>query len=402
MAFDMFDDDQPYGGLFSNDAPFQNIPNYNNENIQNIRQQASEKAKKSMASIVDNNDCNNEKDEKTEEQNRKKNEKLEKLKHLTQCVNIPTARYDDSIQNLPRHKQNLHHKKKPIKKLNKLKTRDRLDLDFLPVKKLPKNGSIIILGKTKSGKSSTAIGLLRMYRNYFPKIVIFCGSKKTEKRYIAVGIPAIYIHNEMDEKLLEAMYDKQEMDVEAGKFSPLLIIFDDIGFDAKSLKQRILKRLLMNGRNGEILTILLLHDCKSITPPVRSQIDLIFVTRHKNVQDRKRIFEALNCAFDSAKDFDKCLMQSTQERGACLVMDNTENRSTALRDNAWVYRAPFPEEPIDFKLLKQAKSYSNRHYDSLSFLKKYEEKYGKKDVRDVVENQLGKEKTKRKKELKKR
>ena len=229
---------------------------------------------------------------------------------------------------------------------------------------LPNEGVLVFVGKTGSGKSVLMEDILSYKRQYFKKALIMTGSASASVTY-AKHFPSIFIRDgedAFDEGQLERLVAKQEFlvkkcgcarckDEPGGKdpyvlrhclCQPLLLVLDDLGFMAKNIQKcRVVKRIFMNGRHFRILFLFSQQYTRCLEPEMRSQVSHIFLCFEKNPANRARIYDSYNTIFTNVKEFDKVMLSTTQNREV-MVLSNSFSQSTAIADNVFWYKAPFP------------------------------------------------------------
>lgn len=242
------------------------------------------------------------------------------------------------------------------------------DIHELPLKKLPLAGTIVINGRSGSGKSVATRNLMRHYKDVMDVVVVMCGSKETCEEY-REHVPAAYVHyvDKFDKQRvakLQEWYDTMETFKEQGRDVRMLLIFDDLAFmKGKVSKNETVAKILYNGRHPRILLIWCMQDSLNVGPDLRNQTSLTFSTFDKNPGNRERLFNAFNPCFPNTaaglRQFEKALRACTQDRGL-IVLDNTYNESTDIADNVYFFEPKFPVPP--FKMMRNN---PGRKYDEL-------------------------------------
>ena len=123
---------------------------------------------------------------------------------------------------------------------------------------------ILLVGKSQfSGKSSFLLNMLcqddkRLYKDDFDEIYIFSGSLTTDNKVKTIilqhDIPDENCYDTFDNDMLDAIFDltKEEYEIaisEGSKPKNVLVILDDVGFDASMKKDGSINKCFCNGRH---------------------------------------------------------------------------------------------------------------------------------------------------------
>ena len=207
-----------------------------------------------------------------------------------------------------------------------------------PARQLPRRGVVVFIGATGSGKTALMMDMLYHLRNEYSKAVVICGSKETEQDFARV-VPDLFIWDKFDLERLNAIYDKQELDVYTGRSQPLLVVLDDFMYQARSLQRtEVINRIFMNGRHANILFFVSMQYCKSLSPTLRQQTRMAFVLAEKNPANRVRVFDAFNTCFPNKTEFD-ALMRTLTFNWQAMVLSNMTTGSAEIEDNVFWYKA---------------------------------------------------------------
>lgn len=211
---------------------------------------------------------------------------------------------------------------------------------------------IVMIGKRGSGKSSIVIDILE-YIQDIPAVVVFSATEESNGCF-GKYVHEIFIHTKFDVDTLEKIINKQKdkilklrengIDPKTCSDVDICIIFDDLNYDNKLLKNKNITEILFNGRHLHITFIMTLQFMMAFPPSYRSQIDYVFICRETKRDNIKRLFEYYS-VFDDIKDFSKVLSNCTENYG-CLVIDNIA-KSEKIEDQVFWYKARLK---LDFRI----------------------------------------------------
>lgn len=209
----------------------------------------------------------------------------------------------------------------------------------------------LFLGKRHTGKSYLIRDLMYHVR-HIPSAVVISGSEKASPFY-SDHVPSSFIYDEWDPELIENILKKQVQSKEKrrakglpNKGFELLLLFDDLMFDAKSwIRHKSTNALFMNGRHYKILFLVALQYALGIPPALRSNVDYIFICRENNTVNRRKIWEQFASVIPDFKLFNDIMDVCTKDY-KCLVIDNT-NTEGNIEDCVYWYKA---KERNDFSV----------------------------------------------------
>jgi hypothetical protein len=207
-----------------------------------------------------------------------------------------------------------------------------------PATELPDYGVVPFIGATSSGKTSLMLDILYHVRHRFERVVVICGSKDTEEEF-KQHVSDLCIWDKFDADRLNAIYEQQERLVALKRPKPLLVILDDMMFQARKIqKEDVLSRIFFNGRHARILFFVSLQYCKSLQPGMRQQARMVFAMAEKNPANRAKLYDAFNNCFNSKDEFD-ALMQVLTKDWQAMVLTNMATGSSEVADNVFWYKA---------------------------------------------------------------
>ena len=209
---------------------------------------------------------------------------------------------------------------------------------------------IVFLGARRTGKSVLCRDIL-YYQRDIPMATVISGTEFANKHY-SDFIPPVLIHEECTPELLDSVLDRQKKikaKMEKKKIKNIdpraLLVLDDCLYDVGWIKQKSMRCLFMNGRHYKILFLLTMQYPLGIPPSLRTNIDLVFILRESNINNRRRIYENYASIFPTFELFCTVMDQCT-ENYECLVIKN-DSQSNKLQDHVFWYKA---EKKEDFRM----------------------------------------------------
>ena len=227
----------------------------------------------------------------------------------------------------------------------------KLGLRKFDMSKVRDDSVVIMLGKRNTGKSFLIRDLL-YHKREFPIGTVISGTEGANSFY-SKHVPSLFIHEEFNSNILANVLKRQQLltkhiakEVEVKGRSDLdrrtFVLMDDCLYDNKWVSDKYVRSLFMNGRHYGLLYIIALQYVMGIPPQLRANVDLVFILRENNVQNRRRIFEQYAGVFPDFESFCQVMDQCTNDY-ELLVIDNT-CRSNRIEDMVFWYKAaPHPD-----------------------------------------------------------
>lgn len=226
---------------------------------------------------------------------------------------------------------------------------------------------VLMLGKRGTGKSTVVRDLL-WYKRHIPDGLLLSPTADMTGDY-ADCIPSTFIIEKWDPEVVQQFLNRQTRINRRRKKAGLpkkyaFLVAEDCGYDAKFVKDPILKEMFMNGRHQGVFFIFTLQYAISIKPELRSQIDWVFILKEDTPKYRKILFEEYCGAVGSRQQFDKVMDVCTEDY-RCLVIKRTGS-SNKLENSVFWYRAKlrgrFRMGSVSYWATHL--KYFNQHYDS--------------------------------------
>lgn len=203
---------------------------------------------------------------------------------------------------------------------------------------VPNASVCVFIGRRKSGKTVNIMDMFFKKRHAFTFGLVFCGSKKTIKQY-ENHFPSSFIYDGYHPKVLLALFEKQERDVELGIAKPVFVLVDDCSWAKKSIvSDPTIRRVFMNGRHALIFFVLSMQYCMDLPPALRGQIDYTFLSRDKSPQSRQKLYDNYNVCFRSFAEFDAVMKKFTINHST-MVLCSGDTESDEPEDNVFWWKS---------------------------------------------------------------
>lgn len=204
---------------------------------------------------------------------------------------------------------------------------------------LEPTSTIFLIGRRGTGKS-TLLRDIAYHLHSTNKIDVGIGMSPTEAASESLGkfLPNSLIYSGYSEKKLQQIMEIQRVTWEKGTGYNVLLCLDDCCYDKAILKTKTFRELMMNGRHRKITLILTTQYCLDLPPPVRSNIDVVFMARDNLISNKKRLYEQFAGFFACQADFNKTFAALTTNY-ELMVIDNKTTQSNDLSDCVKWYKA---------------------------------------------------------------
>jgi len=225
----------------------------------------------------------------------------------------------------------------------------------------PRNGTILLLGKTGGGKSTTMVHLA--YELACERGLDACiGFSPTEVKNSELQrfLPSCFVYDTFEEEKVEQILKWQKVMASNGKEQRVGIILDDcMGESSKGSggkKKRIMSSnqlnvLIKTGRHFGLFMLVCAQSLNDIPPDVQANLALIIVHQQVRQTDAKAVWSKFfSGAFQDWRVFEPLLRQATENYGA-LVMDLRLGRKNPMNGVA-LSRANLLFEPDGVTPLK--------------------------------------------------
>jgi hypothetical protein len=204
---------------------------------------------------------------------------------------------------------------------------------------IPKvNENIVLLGETKSGKTTNLIWMLSkeyaMPKNLFKEIYLISSTAKSDKSFDVLNLDKDNtITTDLQEKL-EEIFEKQKNAVENDIREPIMIILEDITSSYKLIRSPVMTKLFTAGRHYWITIVACAHkftalsrvarlNCMNLMvyPCSNTELDQIVEDYLPPAMHKKDFIDLVKYAWTPSPEFVKPF----------LYINNTEPHATRFR-----------------------------------------------------------------------
>ena len=203
----------------------------------------------------------------------------------------------------------------------------------------------VFIAKKNCGKS-TLIKDILYHQRKIPMGVVMSGTEESNEHYQQF-IPDSFIYGQYEPEVIEKIITHQQAIVKKLKkedkedfknpTNSVFMVLDDCMFDNKWTRDKNMRCVFMNGRHYRIFFMLAMQYCMDLPPPMRSNIDYLFILKENIIQNREKIYKNFFGIFPTFDSFNEVLNQCTQNY-ECLVLDNSST-SSKIEDVVFWYRA---------------------------------------------------------------
>ena len=203
----------------------------------------------------------------------------------------------------------------------------------------------VFIAKKNCGKS-TLIKDILYHQRKIPMGVVMSGTEESNEHYQQF-VPDSFIYGQYEPEVIEHIITHQQQVVKKLKQSEkedfktpnnsVFMVLDDCMFDNKWTRDKNMRCVFMNGRHYRIFFMLAMQYCMDLPPPLRANIDYLFILKENIIQNREKIYKNFFGIFPTFDSFNEVLNQCTQNY-ECLVLDNSST-SSKIEDVVFWYKA---------------------------------------------------------------
>lgn len=202
---------------------------------------------------------------------------------------------------------------------------------------IPDKGTIILSGKTNSGKSTILRDILRKKQDVFH--YAYCVSETEAvncnfQRHIPLKLIDYEYNSRKMEKVLE--YHKRNFMKTSGK-ARMAIIMDDCMSDTSFLKDKAVRKLFLESRHFNILFILCTQYFIDIPRGLRSNVQWVSFSSDNNIESRRIIYKQFFGFFPTFREFDNVFKKYTTDYSVIFIQPSSA--SYEVKENAFWYRS---------------------------------------------------------------
>ena len=203
----------------------------------------------------------------------------------------------------------------------------------------------VFIAKKNTGKT-TLIKDILYHQRKIPMGVVMSGTEESNEHYQQF-IPDSFIYGQFEPKVIEKIITHQQGVIKRLKTeekedfknpnNSVFVVLDDCMFDTKWTRDTNMRSVFMNGRHYRIFFMLAMQYCMDLPPPLRANIDYLFILKENIIQNREKIYKNFFGIFPTFDAFNEVLNQCTQNY-ECLVLDNSST-SGKIEDVVFWYKA---------------------------------------------------------------
>ena len=197
----------------------------------------------------------------------------------------------------------------------------------------------VFIARRRSGKS-VLIKDIMSHKKHIPAGIVLSGTEEGNGFY-GDFVPSLFIYNDYDREALDRLIERQKRLVAAKKKNiECFLLLDDVMYDAKFLKDQVVRQVFMNGRHWKIMCLLAMQYSLDMPPALRANVDYVFILRENIIANRERLYKSFFGVFPTFEQFCRVMDECTENYEA-LVLDNTV-KSNRIEDVVFWYKAKFP------------------------------------------------------------
>lgn len=210
----------------------------------------------------------------------------------------------------------------------------------------PPDGTMVLFGRRRSGKSWFVRWIFHMYAHIYRLVIVLTNTKQNE--FWSEHVPFRYIHK-YDPFVVQRIIEEQESIIAQNKLNAdhpeliqnpyIAVILDDVVSNDMH-HDPLLNQLFYEGRHSNMAIFITTQHPKALPPGVRSNADAAIIYPQISENDEEAIRKAYCNFFDDKTDFSLALSQYTREH-KCLVIFLGDNQAMPLQRLYW-YKADDP------------------------------------------------------------
>ena len=224
----------------------------------------------------------------------------------------------------------------------KAQKEDNLQLKKWDPSTISDHSVIVVIGKRGSGKSVILRSIMHAKR-HIPLGICVSGTEEGNRAYSGSNgpIPAEFVFSEFNERAIERLVDRQKKLLNANKpVSSAFIILDDVMYDPKVMRTKIMRELFLNGRHFKLLLILSCQYLIDVPTYARGNTDWVVCLREPIISNRQKMYKFFGGVLPDYNRFASLLDQTTQNYESLVI--NQTGTSNSAEDVFYWYRAQFP------------------------------------------------------------
>jgi hypothetical protein len=223
----------------------------------------------------------------------------------------------------------------------KLKHHKMEKMSEITMSKSGKGKIIILIGARNTGKSTLIRDWLYHHRT-IPAGMVISGTEDCNSFYTDM-IPSIFVHHEYNESHIQKLIQRQKSVMKKFERNEIsdpraFLILDDLNYDPRWVRDKIIRYLFMNGRHLQIHMLIALQYPLGIPPDLRTNINYALILRDRNVKNQVRIHEHYAGVVPDFRTF-KLMHEDVTRDFGCLVIDNDIQSESGWQGHVRWYKA---------------------------------------------------------------
>lgn len=223
----------------------------------------------------------------------------------------------------------------------------RLELPEWNPRMFPPDGSCVLFGTRRTGKSWMMRYLLWQYRYLYRAVIIITNTKQND--FWGQYVPFRFIHTPYDPFVIGRILEQQKALLAFNKLNAgnpgaiinpyIAIILDDV-VSGNMHHDPMLNALFYEGRHSCISIFIATQYPKALPPGVRGNADLVVVFPQDSLVEQDIIREQYFNFFESKDDWQITLMEYTRDH-SCIVLNMSEKTVPQIQ-RIYTYKASDP------------------------------------------------------------
>lgn len=200
-----------------------------------------------------------------------------------------------------------------------------LELPEWDPKMFPPDGTMVLFGRRRSGKSWLVRWIFHLYRHIYRTVIVLTNTK--QNAFWGNHVPFRYIHK-YDPFVIQKIMEEQKSVLASNILNAenpeliqnpyIAVILDDVvAHDMHH--DPMLNELFYEGRHSNMAIFITTQHPKALPPGVRSNADVAVIFPQISEQDEETIMKGYCNFFDDKADFSLALTQYTQNHSSMVV-----------------------------------------------------------------------------------
>ena len=206
------------------------------------------------------------------------------------------------------------------------------------------NDNVVVIAAPRGSGKTVLVSDLLWHKRHIPAGIAMNATESSNRQY-SHYLPKGFVYDSFDPEALENVIKHQKEMLrrleKRGKtkedLPAVFIIIDDCVFDPRFRKDPNLGYLFTNGRHIRCLIIVVTQYINYLTPPMRANIDMVFLLRDNNTNAIKLYHQYFGGVFPKPAQFREVFHALTQDY-CCMAID-LRSKSTRVEDTVFWYQA---------------------------------------------------------------